>query len=87
MSRAIYTAGKGLIWYIAKLVTVIYIIGFLINASASALEIGWDTTDGKSRSGMSLHRDAATGCQYLSTSSGGITPRLSNDGQHMGCKQ
>lgn len=28
------------------------------------------------RSGMTIHRDAATGVEYLSTPNGGLTPRL-----------
>lgn len=39
------------------------------------------------RSGMQPHTDAATGCQYLSTPLGGITPRLDANGQHRGCRQ
>lgn len=35
------------------------------------------------RSGLKLHTDAMTGCQYLSTSGGGITPRLDNRGHHV----
>ncbi len=37
------------------------------------------------RSGMRLHADNLTGCQYLSIPGGGITPRLTADGRHMGC--
>ena len=46
----------------------------------------YDSTDNPpERSQMRLHTDAATGCQYLSARSGGITPRLSPEGNHMGC--
>lgn len=46
-----------------------------------------DSTDSEDkRSGMSLHTDNATGCQYLSAAWGGLTPRLTPDGQHMGCR-
>ena len=38
------------------------------------------------RSGMSLHTDNKTGCQYLSRPLGGIAPRLDGAGRHMGCK-
>lgn len=41
-----------------------------------------DTPDG-ARSGMSLHVDHRTGCQYLSKPFGGITPRLDANGKHM----
>lgn len=51
--------------------------------------IGRDSTDAEwpLRSGMKLHVDNLTGCQYLATTGGGITPRLSPQGQHFGCKQ
>ncbi len=46
-----------------------------------------DTDPGQwgSRSGMTLKTDSLTGCQYL-VSAGGITPRLTADGRHMGCR-
>lgn len=37
------------------------------------------------RSGMQLHTDAGTGCQYISVPGGGITPRLGVGGRHEGC--
>lgn len=48
-----------------------------------------DATDPISgaRSGMELHTDAGTGCQYLSVPGGGITPRLGFGGVHEGCHQ
>lgn len=47
----------------------------------------YDATDNPpERSQMRLHTDHETGCQYLSVRRGGITPRLSATGQHMGCK-
>lgn len=47
-----------------------------------------DDTDepGGERSGMSLHTDAMTGCQYLSVTLGGLTPRVDRAGRHVGCK-
>lgn len=39
------------------------------------------------RSGMQPRTDHATGCQYLAVPGGGITPRLTADGQHMGCRR
>jgi hypothetical protein len=45
-----------------------------------------DTDEGNfARSGMVLHTDNATGCQYLSKVFGGIVPRLNADGSHKGC--
>lgn len=47
-----------------------------------------DSTDYSTsdRSGLKLHTDAMTGCQYLSTSGGGITPRLDSQGRQI-CNQ
>lgn len=44
-----------------------------------------DSTDaGKdNRSGMKLRIDHGTGCHYLETIGGGITPRLKPDGEHL----
>lgn len=41
-----------------------------------------DATDNANgaRSGVRLRTDHGTGCQYLETSGGGITPRLGRDG-------
>ena len=43
-----------------------------------------DGIDGE-RSGMSVHTDALTGCQYLSTPSGGVITRRDGAGRHVGC--
>lgn len=43
-----------------------------------------DSTDSNStRSGLGLHVDAKTGCHYLSTARGGITPRYDRNGTHI----
>lgn len=44
-----------------------------------------DAPDGK-RSGMSIHTDALTGCQYLRAPLGSLTPRVDGAGRHIGCK-
>lgn len=40
-----------------------------------------DTDPPSGRSGMGLHTDARTGCQYLSRA--GLTPRLDATGKHI----
>lgn len=45
--------------------------------------LGRDATDGKERSGLALKTDAATGCQYLVSPWGGITPRLDRLGKQI----
>lgn len=43
-----------------------------------------DATDSETdRSNLGLRIDHGTGCQYLVTSLGGITPRLGSDGRHV----
>lgn len=44
-----------------------------------------DATDARNgqRSEMKLRTDHGTGCQYLATAGGGITPRLGRDGKQM----
>ena len=43
-----------------------------------------DSTDSPTgRSNMGLHIDNLTGCHYLSTLFGGMTPRLDKHGNHM----
>lgn len=37
----------------------------------------------RERSGMTVHRDAVTGCQYVSRFLGGMTPRLDAAGKPM----
>lgn len=45
-----------------------------------------DVNDWGGRSGMSPRTDALTGCQYLATSAGGITPRVDASGKQIGCR-
>lgn len=48
-----------------------------------------DSTDAKDgpRSSMQLRIDHGTGCQYLETKGGSITPRLSWSGAQIGCRE
>lgn len=34
---------------------------------------------------LSVEADEATGCEYLVSSAGGVTPRIDSDYMHMGC--
>lgn len=46
----------------------------------------YDNTDnGKERSGLTIRTDNLTGCQYLSTPSGGLTPRMDQSGTYQIC--
>ena len=62
--------------------------GLMVVWAIGKTPIGRDDTDAQSwgeRSGMMPMTDARTGCQYLSVSGGGITPRLGRDGRQIGC--
>jgi len=58
------------------------LIFLFISSMLELFEIGYDSTDGTTRSGMSLHIDSMTGCHYLAGSRGGLTPRLTSSGKH-----
>jgi len=38
------------------------------------------------RSGMGVHTDALTGCQFLSHRNGGLIERRNGRGEHLGCR-
>jgi hypothetical protein len=60
------------------------ILGLAILFVLSLIPLGKDDTDPENgRSGMRPRTDARTGCQYLETSQGGITPRLDSSGRHI----
>lgn len=70
----------GIVGVIAGAMFGIMLLDFFVSDSP------YDSTDAPpERSQMRLHTDHATGCQYLSVRIGGITPRLTASGQHMGC--
>lgn len=57
------------------------IVNHLDQAIFQAFHIGQDTTDGPdSRSGLALFTDHMTGCQYVGSPYGGVTPRIDRDG-------
>ena len=61
--------------------TVVFLLYIAITIVLTVFRIGYDSTDGDSRSGMSLHIDNKTGCHYL----GGVSliPRLDASGKHI----
>jgi hypothetical protein len=72
----ISTLGK---WFLIGLVLVL-----AIRFIADRMGAGFDGTDdraNRSHSGLKLRTDYGTGCQYLETSGGGLTPRLDGTGK------
>lgn len=66
---------KDLFWAVVFVVFLTLVFDFF--------KVGWDNTDGESRSGLGLHTDNLTGCQYLSSPRGDLVPRLDKDGIHI----
>lgn len=67
-----------------------WLVGLALTVAFSNTPLFRDNTDpgdwGK-RSSIAPRTDSLTGCQYLTTSSGGLTPRLDVDGKHIGCRE
>lgn len=70
---------RDLLWVVVLMV--------FLTLTSNFFKIGWDSTDGESRSGLGLHTDNLTGCQYLSSPRGGLAPRLDNTGEHICYRQ
>jgi len=67
---------------LARAIRVGFGLLFLFLVIQWVFALGKDATDPPhGRSGMRLHTDHETGCQYLSR--GGLTPRLDRDGKHI----
>ena len=60
-------------------------VSIIIQLCWSYLPIQRDNSDGNTRSGVSVHVDALTGCEYLGGMHGGLTPRLDINGLQI-CK-
>jgi hypothetical protein len=70
-----------------------WICGWAVIGIVSAFLIGEFTDIGRddsdtatSRSNMAVRTDALTGCQYLESSKGLLSPRLRGDGEQVGCR-
>lgn len=75
---------RSLCWQALQLFSLLYLAGLLLGL----LPLWRDSTDPPwpYRSGLSIRTDAATGCEYLETSGGAITPRMDASGHQRGCK-
>lgn len=83
VENGINAAVKYTLWVVLALVTVMVFGLSVVSKWQPTDSTDFSTSD---RSGLKLHTDAMTGCQYLSTSGGGITPRLDRNG-HQVCQQ
>lgn len=70
---------------------IIFIVfAYCCSEALNYLRIGYDSTDNDTngiRSGLLVKKDYGTGCEYLVTLLGGITPRVDGDGKQVGCKK
>ena len=66
-----------------KLMTIISILFILIITIIISIPIDSTDMSKSNRSGMSLYIDNLTGCHYLSTLFGGLTPRMDRNGNHI----
>ena len=62
---------------------IMVLVGIALMTRATPYD---DTDPPGGRSGLVLLTDNPTGCQYLSTSRGGIVPRFNGTGEHVGCR-
>lgn len=65
---------------------IFVVVLLVISVLKDWFNYGYDDTDdyeNSVRSGLHLRVDHGTGCQYLETTGGGITPRLDFDGRHI----
>lgn len=76
---------KGLAEGAQRIAAAIAVAALILWAMSELWPADRDATDPAEgeRSGMRLYTDAQTGCQYLATSGGSLTPRLSATGEHI----
>lgn len=75
MADAVFDGVTKVLAWICAAIIVLGLIG-----SAVGYPQKDDTDPSGGRSGLKIYTDSGTGCQYLSVSSGGVTPRLNADG-------
>lgn len=83
-----YQQGKGMFWGALTAFATLALISYGFSLVERHTPITFSSTDSTDslyggRSGVKLRTDYGTGCQYLETSFGGITPRLDAQGEHI----
>lgn len=76
MADAVFDGVTKAVAWICVAIIVLGLIGSIVGYPQKD-----DTDPSDGRSGLKIYTDSGTGCQYLSVSGGGVTPRLSVDGQ------
>jgi len=77
------------IWKVILFTMGVWIALLLLDYSLfRVFQLGADSTDSETaRSGMVIKTDNKTGCEYLATRDGGLTPRVDYQGYQLGCKK
>jgi hypothetical protein len=76
--------GFRLLGAVLKGVLIAFVIIAAITVIAVSLPQRDDSDTADVRSGMSIHRDALTGCEYFSRGFfGGLTPRMNREGKQV----
>lgn len=85
--KAIKVIEKGISRAIRNVIAFVLVVWLITNYISGNYDR--NSSDGKKRSGMILHTDALTGCQYLSKSFfSPLLPRKAADGvSHQGCRK
>ncbi len=78
-----YDLANGAIQAVAILVLIAVVLQLTLNLGRNALGLGVDDSDRDAyhRSGLTVHTDARTGVQYVSTPDGGLHVRVAPDGK------
>jgi len=86
MVKLISKAVKGGIDRFFRLPAWIIVILCIGSYAYNLTDFGKDSTDSPDgRSNMAVRTDHKTGCEYLESGGGGLTPRLSVGNKHLGC--
>jgi hypothetical protein len=72
-------------WVAVAVYGAVIAVALVLTLLANTFDWNVDSTDidGWNRSGLTLRTDHGTGCQYLVTKSGGVTPRIDSRGNPM----
>jgi len=78
--------GRGMLVEFGKWMLLGFGIVFVLGWAVQQLGYGWDSTDNRGaglHSNMRLRTDYGTGCQYLESRDGALTPRLNRAGRQV----
>lgn len=84
ISDQVLEGNKRTAWWLMRLFIISSLAILIGTNTAQNMDLLKNETDGRKEwSGLKIYTDAATGCEYLGTADGGMTPRLYPSGRHM----